>query len=286
MEFKWYKYGDEGLKDGFDIRKEVFCKEIGFSEEFEFDDSDKNSLHLVCYEDGHPVCCGRIFPERQGVLHFGRLRRPLKYRGKKYGQATLKEAINKCKQLGAYKIILGAKYDKKEFYESFGFSEYGEIFYEEEIPHVMMKLELPVENGFVWCDYSDKTAKEGFELRRKVFCGEVGFSNDVAFDEKDKIAMHLVEYQDGQVVGTARVLWENENTWYFGRLCASPNLRGKGYGKAIVNEIIRKAKEQNISNLILGAKYDKKGFYESLGFRAYGEVFCEEGIPHIMMKKI
>ena len=38
MEFKWYTYNDIGLQDGFEIRREVFCKEIGFSEEFEFDE--------------------------------------------------------------------------------------------------------------------------------------------------------------------------------------------------------------------------------------------------------
>ena len=35
MEFKWYTYNDAGLEDGFEIRREVFCKEVGFSEEFE-----------------------------------------------------------------------------------------------------------------------------------------------------------------------------------------------------------------------------------------------------------
>ena len=37
MEFKWYKYGDEGTEDAFEIRREVFCREVGFTEDFEFD---------------------------------------------------------------------------------------------------------------------------------------------------------------------------------------------------------------------------------------------------------
>ena len=82
MEFKWYTYKDPGLQDGFEIRREVFCKEIGFSEEFEFDEEDKNSLHLVCYDGGVPVCNARIFMEQPGVWHFGSLRSPQQYRGK------------------------------------------------------------------------------------------------------------------------------------------------------------------------------------------------------------
>ena len=142
MEFKWYRYGDEGLQDGFDIRMEVFCKEVGFSVDFEFDEGDKQAMHLVCYDNGTPVCNARILEEEPGVWHFGRLRCPLQYRGKGYGKVTVLEAIKKCGEMDAKKVILGAKYDKKGFYESLGFTAYGDIFHEEGIPHIMMQKEL------------------------------------------------------------------------------------------------------------------------------------------------
>ena len=145
MEFKWYTYEDEGLKDGFEIRKLVFCDEVGFSEEFEFDEGDKISLHLVCYDNGTPVCNARIFPEAEGIWHFGRLRAPRVYRGKGYGKATVQQAIEKCRQLKAHRITLGAKYDKVGFYKSLGFETYGEIFEEEGIPHINMQMELAQE---------------------------------------------------------------------------------------------------------------------------------------------
>lgn len=142
MEFKWYTYKDAGLKDGFEIRREVFCREVGFSEEFEFDAEDKNALHLVCYDNGVPVCNARIFMEQPGVWHFGRLRSPKQYRGKGYGKATVKKVIEKCEELNALKMVLGAKYDKIGFYQSLGFTTYGEIFEEEGIPHIMMQIEI------------------------------------------------------------------------------------------------------------------------------------------------
>ena len=142
MEFKWYTYNDIGLEDGFEIRREVFCKEVGFSEEFEFDELDKTALHLVCYVDGKPVCNARIFMEHPGVWHFGRLCSPKQYRGKGYGKETVKQTIAKCGELNALKMVLGAKYDKKGFYESLGFKAYGEIFEEEGIPHIMMEIEI------------------------------------------------------------------------------------------------------------------------------------------------
>ncbi len=145
MEFRWYNYGDRGLKDGFDIRLEVFCKEVGFSEDFEFDAGDKEALHLVCYDGGKAVCNARILKEGDNSYHFGRLRCPKEYRGKGYGKATVLQAVEKCRQLKANTITLGAKYDKKGFYEALGFTAYGEIFQEEGIPHINMKTDLTEE---------------------------------------------------------------------------------------------------------------------------------------------
>ncbi len=142
MEFKWYIYGQAGYEDGFNIRMEVFCREIGFTEDFEFDESDKSALHLVCYDNGVPVCNARILQEHAGVWHFGRLCAPQNARGKGYGKATVLKAIEKCEEMCANKIILGAKYDKKDFYWSLGFTAYGEIYYEEGIPHIMMQREI------------------------------------------------------------------------------------------------------------------------------------------------
>lgn len=138
MEFKWYKYGEEGIEDAFEIRREVFCREVGFTEDFEFDDGDKTALHLVCYDNGVPVCTARLLKEGENV-RIGRLRRPAQYRGKGYGVATMKEVLKKCRNLWVEYAVLGAKYDKKGFYEALGFTEYGEIFYEEGIPHIMMR---------------------------------------------------------------------------------------------------------------------------------------------------
>jgi len=141
MEFRWYKYGEEGIEDAFEIRREVFCREVGFTEDFEFDEGDKTAYHLVCYADSVPVCTARLLPEENNA-RIGRLRRPKQYRGKGYGVSAMKATMEKCVQLGMGIATLGAKYDKKGFYEALGFTEYGEIFFEEGIPHIMMKKEM------------------------------------------------------------------------------------------------------------------------------------------------
>lgn len=285
MNFKWYSFFDEGVQDGFNIRLNVFCDEVGFSKDFEFDENDKKSLHLVCYDNNTPVCNARLFLESPGTAHFGRLRRKKEFRGKGYGKATLKAAIEKCKELGISNMILGAKYDMKDFYLLQDFEIFGDIFYEQNIPHVMMKKEIDITDGFAWYDAEDKRVKDSFILRKKVFCDEIGFSEKAAFDEKDKTATHLVYYKNGQVVCCVRVNKIDDDTWFFGRLCVDKSIRGKGFGKFIVDEISSQAKNFDIKNLIVAAKYDKKDFYKAMGFSSYGNIIYEENIPHIMMEK-
>ncbi len=140
MEFRWYKYGDEGLKDGFAIRDAVFVKEVGYTPDAEFDDTDQISEHVVLYVDGKPVANARLFPEGN-TLRFGRLCTYAEERGKGYGRALVTECIRKAKELGAKELILGAMIEKVPFYESLGFEPYGEIFYEEEVfAHRMMRI--------------------------------------------------------------------------------------------------------------------------------------------------
>ena len=155
MEYKWYKYEDKGIKDAFRLRKEVFCDEVGFTEEFEFDDSDKLALHLVVYSDTEPVGTARIIREEGDTWHFGRLCCPIKHRGKGYGKLCLSLAVDKCLKLGADRVTLGAKYDKEGFYRSRGFTSYGEIFYEEGIPHINMEKKF---------DKEDKMDRDLFDI--------------------------------------------------------------------------------------------------------------------------
>lgn len=142
MEFKWYKFGEKGIQDSYDLRMAVFCREFGFPPHMEFDDGDKTALHLVCYDGETPVCNARIFEEEAGTYHFGRLCCPIHLRGNGYGKRTVLECIDKIKALGAHKMVLGAMVDKVPFYEKLGFTSYGDVFYEENIPHIMMMQEF------------------------------------------------------------------------------------------------------------------------------------------------
>jgi len=60
--------------------------------------------------------------------------------------------------------------------------------------------------------------------------------------------------------------------------------RGKGYGKRIMQEGIRAAKESfGAKRIDLEAQQYAKGFYEQVGFQQSSDPFMLDGIPHIKM---
>ena len=73
MEYQWFAFSDERMKQAFDLRKEVFVEEQGFALEDEMDAQDQTSLHVLGITEQGPVCCARIFWQEPGVLHVGRV---------------------------------------------------------------------------------------------------------------------------------------------------------------------------------------------------------------------
>ena len=72
-----------------------------------------------------------------------------------------------------------------------------------------------------------------------------------------------------------------------GRVVTRRRDRGRGIGRALVQEALRKADElYAASGVCLFAQVHLQRFYESLGFQAAGEPFDDEGIPHVKMVQV
>ena len=109
---------------------------------------------------------------------------------------------------------------------------------------------------------------------------------DSAFTRDDEHPF-AVETLDGQLLGSCNVhgiRWGNR-CCQVGWVICDPAQRGKGYGRATLTFAMEKCRKLMGQRIILGAKTEKKSFYEKHGFVTYGEEFSEGGIPHIMMKK-
>ncbi len=141
MNIKIYNYLH---KDAAEIREQVFVEEQNFKEEF--DDIDKSAMHLVMYEDDHPVGVCRFFAkEEPQVYTLGRIAVMPKYRGSGTGRRLVAEAEKAIRELGGRKVILSAQVRAKGFYEKLGYLSEGESYFEEYCPHVKMSKKISAE---------------------------------------------------------------------------------------------------------------------------------------------
>ena len=126
-------YGN--LPDGArDVRITVFVEEQGFEEEF--DTIDNRAHHALLTIGTEPIGTGRVFIEEGTTWHIGRLAVAKAYRGQGKGAKILAYF---ARREGATETILGAQCRAQEFYVLQGYQPYGEVFYEEDCPHVMMR---------------------------------------------------------------------------------------------------------------------------------------------------
>ena len=126
---------------GRQIREEVFMTEQGFS--YDYDETDEVAVHFVLWDGENAVAACRAFRgEEEGVFVLGRLAVKKECRGKKLGSTLLGAVADYVKNQKGRCIILHSQLDAKDFYSKNGFSEYGEIEYEEDCPHIWMKKEI------------------------------------------------------------------------------------------------------------------------------------------------
>jgi ElaA protein len=117
-------------------------------------------------------------------------------------------------------------------------------------------------------------------LRRIVFIEEQGVSEAVDVDDLDGQAVHLLATLAGRPVGSARLLTLG-NTGKIGRVCVLRDQRGTGLGAALIRAAVDEFRAMpGITQVKLGAQSHAIGFYERLGFTAFGPEYLDADIPH------
>ncbi|MFB7740395.1 GNAT family N-acetyltransferase [Streptomyces sp. NPDC056112] len=134
-----------------------------------------------------------------------------------------------------------------------------------------------------------------FAVRKEVFVVEQGVPQDIEYDEYDALAVHVLAVrEDGVPLGTGRLLYGAEAAaktggdpavGSLGRLAVTGDARGLGVGAALVRAIEDAARARGLSAVDLHAQNHALGFYERLGYEAYGPEFPDAGIPHRAMRR-
>lgn len=136
--------------------------------------------------------------------------------------------------------------------------------------------------------FSDLTLQELYDvlqLRSEVFVVE----QDCVYqdiDGKDQKALHVLGFKNDKLVAYTRIFKPGD---YFkeasiGRVVVAKNERAFKYGYDIMNTSIKAVNDYfNVSLIKISAQCYLKQFYTNLGFKAIGEEYLEDDIPHIAM---
>lgn len=122
-----------------------------------------------------------------------------------------------------------------------------------------------------------------FALRREVFVWEQKVPEAEENDHYDLEATHYVALTEGEVVGTLRLVMLEQHV-KIGRVAVRLAFRGRGIAKALIATAMAEARAAGHERFYLTAQSDKLGFYESLGFVAFGPEIIDGGMPHRAMR--
>lgn len=135
-----------------------------------------------------------------------------------------------------------------------------------------------------------------YAVRHEVFVVEQGVPADLELDDLDDTADHVVAYVGGRAVGAGRLVVEPAGfagtdpalgpVGHLGRLAVRREGRGTGLGVRLVRAVEERAVVHGLRPVVLGAQTHAIGFYERLGYAAYGEVFDDAGLPHRWMRRL
>jgi len=130
--------------------------------------------------------------------------------------------------------------------------------------------------------HPDDLAK-AFRLREVVFIDEQGISREAEFDGLDDRCHHLLACINDHAVGTLRLRLINEDFAKIERVVVSKLDRGRQIGAKMITEALAMLADLGVSRVELHAQTQARPFYEKLGFAPRGDIFDEDGLPHILM---
>jgi predicted GNAT family N-acyltransferase len=135
-----------------------------------------------------------------------------------------------------------------------------------------------------------------FAVRKEVFVAEQGVDEDIEYDAHDAVAVHVLAVrEDGVPLGTGRLLHGaaaagktngDAGVGSLGRLAVTRAARGLGVGAALVRAVEDAARARGLTAVDLHAQTHALGFYQRLGYAAYGPEFPDAGIPHRAMRRV
>lgn len=97
---------------------------------------------------------------------------------------------------------------------------------------------------------------------------------------------HILGWKQGALIACARILTpaSAEEPVAIGRVVVSPDARGLNLGYRLMEQALMScAQHWPQHDVYISAQAHLQSFYQKLGFRAQGDIYLEDDIPHIAM---
>ena len=137
-----------------------------------------------------------------------------------------------------------------------------------------------------WQRFGELSAGALYEMlrfRQSIFVVEQS-SPYPDLDNLDQDACHLLLRLDGELAGYLRLA--PAPIVRIGRVAVASHLRGQGFGRKLVEEALRLARERYADREVtLAAQIHLAPFYEAFGFVANSDPYDEFGVGHVEMSR-
>jgi len=122
-------------------------------------------------------------------------------------------------------------------------------------------------------------------LRDEILRKPLGLEFDPQELAEESDSFHLVCVREGELLGCLVLKPRADRRIQMRQLAVRDDLQGRGIGAALVAFSESLSAERGFDEMILHARDFAVGFYEKLGYEAFGELFYEVTIPHRKMRK-
>ena len=130
----------------------------------------------------------------------------------------------------------------------------------------------------------DALGRDAGAIRTEVFVDEQKIPAEMEWDDADAGGVHAVAYNHlGAALATGRLLEHVPGVAKIGRMAVRQTVRGSSVGRAVLEALLRAARQRGDREAILHAQMSAAPFYTRAGFTTRGPVFEEAGIPHVEM---
>ncbi len=101
--------------------------------------------------------------------------------------------------------------------------------------------------------------------------------------DTDPTTRHVWAERDGAVLGYLRIVVEPDGTPRIGRVCVVPQARGAGLASRLLRTALDLIADRPV---VLHAQAHLTEYYGRFGFTVAGPTYLEDGIPHVMMRRV